>query len=179
MSTRALPRPVPRSAARGIARGLARLALVLAALPLAACSTGARGAAGLESVEWINTDVPPTAPGALADKALVVEFWATWCPPCRSSTPHLVDLAREHEDDGLVVLGVHVAKSLDRAEIDRFVAEYDVPYAIGLDDSGAFATAHGVSGIPDAFVYDRSGSLVWRGHPMDPALEGAVRQALR
>jgi thiol-disulfide isomerase/thioredoxin len=175
-STTAVSRP---ARAAGL---VPRLVLGLFLAPLAAlagCSSGTRAAAGLDSVEWINTELAPTAPGAFAGKALVVEFWATWCGPCRSSTPHLVQLANEHADEGLVVLGVHVAKSLERAEVDRFVDQYDIPYAIGLDRSGAFASSHGVSGIPDAFVYDRDGDLVWRGHPMDPAFDSAVAQALR
>jgi thiol-disulfide isomerase/thioredoxin len=167
--------PRPRAAPRRLLVPILALACAWAA---AGCSAGARGAAGLEAVEWINTDAPPTAPGALAGKALVVEFWATWCPPCRSSTPHLVELANEHRDDGLVVLGVHVARALERDAVDGFIEQYDIPYAIGLDTSGAFAGSYGVSGIPDAFVYDRGGALVWRGHPMDPAFEGALAQAL-
>jgi thiol-disulfide isomerase/thioredoxin len=141
---------------------------------------GAGGPSTLASIgEWINVeDTSPTLE-SLRGKPVVVEFWATWCPPCVKSTPHLVELHEKHADSGLTILGIHASRGAgDREEIGTFLERYGIEYPIGLDVKGTAMDSYGVSGIPRAFVYDREGALVWDGHPLDPRFDQAVAGVL-
>jgi thiol-disulfide isomerase/thioredoxin len=151
--------------------------LALAAL-LSACSFGSTtdDPIGLvRSLPYLEGGAPDLGPG----KPVVVEFWATWCPPCVASTPHLVAIHERLAEEGLTIVGVHHAKGADdERAIRRFAETYEVGYSIARDESGRAGRAFGVSGIPHAFVYDKTGKLVWDGHPMDPEFEAAVDQVV-
>lgn len=158
------------------------LALLTGLALLAPACRGHAGGDGkaLASIgEWINVeDVTPTLE-TLRGRPVVVEFWATWCPPCVKSVPHLVDLHEEHADDGLAILGIHAQRGAsEREAIESFVERNAMAYPVGLDLDGAAMRAYGVRGIPRAFVYDRAGELVWDGHPLDPEFETVVEGVL-
>ncbi|MDP6838991.1 MAG: TlpA disulfide reductase family protein [Planctomycetota bacterium] len=127
---------------------------------------------------WTNTSESPTL-AALRGKPVVVEFWATWCPPCVKSTPHLVKTAEQYADRGLVVLGIHSSRGAgESGKIAAFVERFKMPYAIGLDTAGATGKAWGVTGIPKAFVFDRAGAEIWSGHPAHEEFDRAVERAV-
>jgi peroxiredoxin len=86
-----------------------------------------------------------------------INFWASWCPPCRTEMPRIEGLYREHEQDGLVVLGVAVHDS-DPA-IRAFVAEVGATYPILLDPDGRVAAAYGAVALPVSFWLDRDGII--------------------
>ncbi len=112
-----------------------------------------------------------------AGKVYIVEFWATWCGPCRSSIPHLTEVQEKFKDKGLTVIGI----SKEPVEtIKPFVEKMgdQMDYTIASDPQGAvsegYMKAFGRSGIPSAFIVDGSGKVVWVGHPMggmDESLE--------
>ena len=109
------------------------------------------------SVQWL--DKKPETEG----KPMIVEFWATWCPPCRSSIPHLNEIYAKYKDKGLQIVGI---TDEDRAKIKKFEKEVPIEYAVGLDANGKYAKPFGIKGIPHAVLVDKTGKVVWEGHPM-------------
>jgi thiol-disulfide isomerase/thioredoxin len=94
---------------------------------------------------------------------LLLEFWATWCPPCRESIPHLNEIHGRFKDRGLLVVGV---TDEPNAVIRKFQKEVPMDYAVATDTGGRLNEKMGVSGIPHAFLVSKSGEIVWEGHPM-------------
>jgi|APGre2960657505_1045072.scaffolds.fasta_scaffold81905_2 thiol-disulfide isomerase/thioredoxin len=109
------------------------------------------------SVQWL--DKKPETEG----KPMIVEFWATWCPPCRSSIPHLNEIYTKYKDQGLQIVGI---TDEDRAKIKKFEKEVPIEYAVALDANGKYAKPFGIQGIPHAVLVDKTGKIVWEGHPM-------------
>ena len=109
------------------------------------------------SVQWL--DKKPETEG----KPMIVEFWATWCPPCRASIPHLNEIYAKYKDKGLQIVGI---TDEDRAKIKKFEKEVPIEYAVGLDANGKYAKPFGIQGIPHAVLVDKTGKVVWEGHPM-------------
>lgn len=92
-------------------------------------------------------------------KVVVLNVWATWCPPCRFEMPSLQRLQDELGDEGLEVVAVSV--DLEHAEdmVRDFAAEYALDFTIALDPDGRVERLFGVSGLPTTFVIDRQGVL--------------------
>lgn len=105
----------------------------------------------------------------------VVEFWATWCGPCKVSIPHLTEIQHEYKDKKVTVLGVSVWENAGGLEkVTSFVEGYGdkMVYTVAYDgDDGEMAKtwmkAAGRNGIPSAFIVDQRGKIAWIGHPMD------------
>lgn len=135
--------------------------------------------------EWIKGESADPAKG-VGQNVFLVEFWATWCPPCIASIPHLTELQRKYRKDGLIIIG---AAGPGRGEtlrkVKRFVKKRGeaIDYTIGFDESGAtharYMGASGASGIPFAFLIDRKGNLVWRGHPGDPEMDDVLDRVMK
>jgi len=109
-------------------------------------------------------------------KAYIVEFWATWCGPCRVSIPHLNEIHNKYKDKGLIVIGQDCWER-DESLVEPFVKKMGdkMTYAVAFDDKdgdekGKMATtwmaAAGRNGIPSAFLVDTKGLIAWIGHPM-------------
>ncbi len=92
----------------------------------------------------------------LAGKVVLVNFWATWCPPCRKEMPDLDTLYREYRGKGLVILAV---SDEERSKVAPFLAEHPVSYPVLLDPGRKVNDEFIVRGIPKSFVYDRAGHL--------------------
>jgi peroxiredoxin len=92
----------------------------------------------------------------LAGKIVVVNFWATWCPPCRKEMPDLDAIYKDFRSKGLVILAIG---DEDRAKVVSFLAEHKVSYPVLLDPGRRVNDRFVVRGIPKTFVYDRSGRL--------------------
>ncbi len=110
------------------------------------------------------------------DKAYIVEFWATWCGPCKASIPHVNELYQKYKDKGLVVIGQNCWER-DESQVASFVKQMGekMTYRVALDDkssntNGAMAAtwmeAAGQNGIPAAFLVNKQGLIAWIGHPM-------------
>jgi peroxiredoxin len=93
----------------------------------------------------------------LKGKVVLVNFWATWCPPCRKEMPDLQALYDNYKDQGFVVLSISDEES---AKVAPFIAERKISYPVLLDPGRKVNEAFVVEGIPKSFVYDRDGKLV-------------------
>jgi cytochrome c biogenesis protein CcmG/thiol:disulfide interchange protein DsbE len=102
----------------------------------------------------------------LRGKAVVVNFWASWCVPCRDEAPVLQKTYERYRDQGLVVLGVDVNDF--RQDARRFMKRYGLSYPVVYDGKGSTVGKWGVRGFPETFFVDRTGKLVGE------RIEGAV-----
>ncbi len=98
-----------------------------------------------------------------AGKPMIVEFWATWCGPCKQSIPHLNEIYKKYKDKGLVVIGV---TDEDNQTIRQFTKTLPMDYAVATDRNGKLNKAFGIEGIPHAVLVNKTGEIVWEGHPM-------------
>ena len=94
---------------------------------------------------------------ALHGKVVLVNFWATWCPPCRKEMPDLEALYQQFKDQGLLILAI---SDEDMGKVSTFIAEHNTTYPILLDPGRKVNQLFQVEGIPKSFVYDRDGKLV-------------------
>jgi len=118
----------------------------------------------------------------------VVEFWATWCGPCRQVFPHLSEMQREFKDKGVTFIGTNIWEDKSYtpdtlAKVEKFVKEQGdkMDYTVAYDGADkamdkAYMQASGRRGIPSAFIVDGEGKVAWMGHPgeMEPELKKIV-----
>ena len=91
---------------------------------------------------------------------VIVNFWATWCPPCREELPAMNRAWEKIKDDGMMMIGVNVGE--DEETIFPFLANYPVEFPILLDRSGGIIKVWPVKGLPTTFVLDPMGRIVYR-----------------
>jgi len=163
---------------RSLAVTLALAAGASAQAAVESLGVGMRAPA-LEHVTWIQGDpVAAWQPG----QVYVLDFWATWCPPCRKSIPHINALSQKYRDQGVHVIGVAVAPRPGQQPTKAFVTEQGdgMSYGIAEDIDGrtsaTFMEAASCFGIPTIMVVDRKGELAFIGSPfgMDETLAQIV-----
>ena len=164
---------------------LLAVALLLSALPAIAQQPGA----GLTRI----ADSPPAPDFRLVDmdgtvfrlsdyrgRVVIVNFWATWCPPCREEMPSMQRAWEQLQPDGVLMLGINVGE--DEDTIFQFTADYPVDFPLLMDRDSAVTGRWPVRGLPTTFVVDPAGRLVYRAIGSrewdDPDLLASVR-ALR
>jgi peroxiredoxin len=94
---------------------------------------------------------------SLGGKVVLVNFWATWCPPCRKEMPDLESLYLKFKDQGLVVLAISDESAV---KVNKFLAAQSITYPVLLDPGRKVNQAFLIEGLPKSFVFDRSGKLV-------------------
>jgi thiol-disulfide isomerase/thioredoxin len=157
---------------------LAGALMAISQTPAATLSIG-DPAPALQVARWVQGEPVQSFD---SNHVYIVEFWATWCGPCRASIPHLNKIWQDYKDKGLIVIGQDCWEQ-DEGGVPAFVKKMDdqMTYRVALDDKsqekdGAMAInwmkAAGQNGIPTAFVVNRQGKIAWIGHPM--TLEDSV-----
>lgn len=137
----------------------ALLAAILGLLVAAGCSSPSPDTA-LENAPAFSLPSIDGAKVNLTDyqgKVVLLDFWATWCPPCRAAMPHLAKLQEQHRSDGLVVLGMSMDKN--REDLDSFLSSQNVNYPMLLVDEDTRLAFGGVASIPQTFLVDRKGRI--------------------
>jgi thiol-disulfide isomerase/thioredoxin len=111
----------------------------------------------------------------ISGQVAVIDFWATWCEPCRTSIPKVVGFAQAHGQE-LVVVGVHVGHGF--ADAIDFANEVGIGYPLYADPELRLSGKLGASKVPTVVVLDRHGTIVYRATEIDAAVEQAAREAL-
>jgi len=113
-------------------------------------------------------------------KLVYLDFWASWCVPCRQSFPWMNSMYHQYGKDGLVVLAVNMDQI--RADADSFLKQYPAEFSVRFDAQGQLAQQFKVRGMPTSVLIGRDGKLLWTHEGFrskDPAtLEQAIRAAL-
>ncbi len=115
-------------------------------------------------------------------KVVVLDFWATWCAPCRFTMPKMIQFHNRHRNKGVEVIGVAVDVT-SKAEIEAFVKEMGVNYPIAADSDATAKGAFHVKSLPTLFIIDKEGNILARLEGYDPqntmqVLEETVQRAL-
>lgn len=133
------------------------------------------------SPSWTLNDVEgrPVASEQFRGKVVILDFWATWCPPCRQEIPGFVALQKQYGEKGLVVIGV----SLDQqgpGVVKAFMQQFGMNYPVVMGDQAVVDAFGGVEGIPTTFVIDRAGNIVAKhvGYADQQTFEIAIQRLL-
>lgn len=95
---------------------------------------------------------------AYRGKVVYLDFWASWCKPCRQSFPWLAEMQKRYGKDGFVVVAVNVDK--ERALADRFLGEVPHPFNVEFDPDGALATQYGIEAMPSSVLIGADGKVI-------------------
>ena len=130
----------------------------------------------LQIAEWIQGNPVDVTDG---NNLYIVEFWATWCPSCRASIPHLNELQQKYSSQGVIIIGI---SGEEPQTIRSFVKKQasKMTYRIAQDKSQRtselYMATFGQTGIPTVFLIDRNSQIIWIGHPMQ--IEPVLQQVL-
>ena len=138
----------------------------------------------INTLGWTDDSGKRSVFSEFRGKVLVLDFYATWCAPCRDSIPHLIGLQKKFESQGLQVIGLNVGGPDDPAKVPAFAKEFGIQYPLAIpDDDLVMFLMSDNNGIPQTFVFDRQGQLVERltgfgpnsGKIIDEAVEAALQ----
>jgi thiol-disulfide isomerase/thioredoxin len=122
--------------------------------------------------QWLTPDAPQK--GDLIGRPYVIEFWATWCPPCQQSVKHMIDLQNKYASKGLIIIALSQDTSPDN--VRTFITEKHINYNVAMDPGTL--TEFAVTQVPTVFIVDHHGEVVWRGFPWDRSFEDMVKKVL-
>jgi cytochrome c biogenesis protein CcmG/thiol:disulfide interchange protein DsbE len=118
-------------------------------------ATASFATAAIEISSLVGSPVKTDA--ELSGKVVIVDFWASWCGPCRKSFPFLNQLQQKHQAAGLVVLAVN--EDEERSDAEAFLKQYPANFAVLFDKEGQLASQYQIPGMPTTVVIDRKGKI--------------------
>ncbi len=160
-----------------------RLLTFLALALLVGSGLAAAPAAGpYQSPDFTLNDLATGQPITLSHlrgKVVLLDFWATWCPPCRAEIPHLVQMDKDLRKQGLRIVGLSVDQN-GPALVKRFMQDFKISYYVMLANPAVVRAYGGVQGIPTTFLLGRNGEPLghWVGYTDEQVFRDAIRAAL-
>ncbi len=127
----------------------------------------------------------PTSSGPVSlhdfrGKVVYVDFWASWCGPCRQSFPWMSTMANKYAADGLVIISINLDKNREAA--GEFLEQFHPPFIVSFDPAGKTAVAFGVDAMPSSFIVSRTGRIVFSHEGFElsraAAIEDRIKEAL-
>jgi thiol-disulfide isomerase/thioredoxin len=137
----------------------------------------------LTEMYWAKFDGPTQKLKELQGKAVILDFWATYCPPCIEEIPHLKELQKKYGKENLEIVGLHVGGDEDRPKVPAFSEKLKIDYPLATPEDAlvSFIFA-GDTAIPQTAIFDRKGNLVKKIVGFDAnikkELDAAVEQAV-
>lgn len=112
-------------------------------------------------------------------QVVLLNFWATWCPPCRLEMPGFQNVWEDYRDRGVVIVGLSVDRG-DRSQVERWVRQREITYPIAFPPGAVVQAYGGANVLPTSLLINRDGRIVRRveGFYAEPALRGAIRRLL-
>lgn len=142
----------------------------------------ARAAAWLACLAWhaAAQAAPALDLGQYKGKVVYLDFWASWCKPCRESFPWMDAMQRQYGDKGLVIIAVNVDE--DHRDAERFLKDFPPGFQVIYDPEGALAAQYKLIGMPSSFLIGRDGGIVARHQGFfkesPPKFEAEIQQQL-
>ena len=172
------------NAIKGIAILILAILISLFAIFLATGLANQASATGRSGEQLIGRKAPefladsingkPVSLSNFPESPIILNFWASWCPPCRDETPHFEKIWRLYKEKDVVVIGINVQDDLNSA--NEYISEFDVTFVNGMDKNGRIMVDYGVTGLPVTFFLDREGMIIgrWVGSIGASSLESRV-----
>lgn len=95
----------------------------------------------------------------LRGKSIILNFWASWCPPCRAEMPDFQQASHEYSDSDLIILGVNATNQDALIEVNRFIQNHEITFPILLDTDGTVSQDYQVHSLPTTFFIDKNGRI--------------------
>jgi cytochrome c biogenesis protein CcmG/thiol:disulfide interchange protein DsbE len=114
---------------------------------------------------------------SLRGRVVLVDFWASWCEPCRKSFPWLKSLHDRYGTQGLTIVAVDLDKDRDAA--DAFLAQYPAPFIVAFDPAGKTAEAFKVSAMPSSYLLSPTGEILHAHAGYDPRKSGTIESLIK
>jgi thiol-disulfide isomerase/thioredoxin len=161
------------------------LSLFIAALSISNGAPSARASHQAKPVPAPAFSLPTSRGTASLDslrgRVVWVDFWASWCEPCRRSFPWMKTMAERYGPQGFSVVAINLDKTQDQA--DAFLADFPAPFIVAYDPSGTTAEAYKVKAMPSSYLIDRTGKIIHSHAGFDirgaAAAESLIAQACR
>ncbi|MBI3739464.1 MAG: TlpA family protein disulfide reductase [Chloroflexi bacterium] len=173
----------PRSATRPRSGLILTFAIVLALLGLLAwglvqAQAGPRESGTAPDFTIIGFDGRTVTLSELRGRVVIINFWASWCPPCREEAAYLEETWRKYKDEGVVFIGVDYVDT--EKEALAYIKEFDITYINGPDIGTRIAQAYNIKGVPETYYVARNGELrgVHIGPLKSPELDDKIEELL-
>ncbi|MDD3088551.1 MAG: TlpA disulfide reductase family protein [Candidatus Omnitrophica bacterium] len=154
-------------------------ASIIMMLSLASCQAPNASAEKAPDFTLNDLDGKPFSLSSTVGKVVVINFFATWCPPCRMEVPDFQDLHERYAGQGLVIVGISMDQG-GAADVKPFVKANGVTYTVVMGNQNVAARYGGIRGIPTTFLIDREGNISQKmvGYRPKETIEAAVRELL-